>query len=456
MNNCFTQFYRCPERYGRLALKGSLSETSGYFRFGRDVVCYGQCSGRRPSDSPADDLYDVSPDVSIEEGMTYLPFDLGQVVDSLRCERYTDNWRNGNPRSAAAKMYYWIRPLLPVAVRKHLQRIHLKDWDKLPFPQWPVDRSVDDLFRQVLLLSLRSQRLERIPFIWFWPEGVSSCAIMTHDVETVIGRDFCSSLMDVDDSFAIKASFQVVPEGRYEVTPEFLESIQKRGFEVAVHDFNHDGHLYRNRQEFLERAARINASGEKYGAAGFRAAVLYRKQLWYDALKFSYDMSVPNTAHLDPQRGGCCTVMPYFIGDILELPVTATQDYSLFHILRDYSINLWKHQIDLIMEAHGLISFIVHPDYITGSRERGTYEALLAHLAQLRQEGNIWTATPGEVNRWWRQRAEMKLIEDGESLRIEGAGKERARIAYASERDGQLVFSLQTKTGDQTDLVSAR
>jgi hypothetical protein len=103
-----------------------------------------------------------------------------------------------------------------------------------------------------------------------------------------------------------------------------------------------------------------------------------------------------------------------------------------------------------------LISFIVHPDYITGSRERGTYEALLAHLAQLRQEGNIWTATPGEVNRWWRQRAEMELIEDGESLRIEGTGNERARIAYASERDGQLVFSLQTKTGHQTDLVSAR
>jgi hypothetical protein len=60
------------------------------------------------------------------------------------------------------------------------------------------------------------------------------------------------------------------------------------------------------------------------------------------------------------------------------------------------------------------------------------------------------------VNCWWRQRAEMTLIEDGESLRIEGSGKERARIAYASEQDGQLVLSLQTKTGDQADLVSAR
>ena len=59
---------------------------------------------------------------------------------------------------------------------------------------------------------------------------------------------------------------------------------------------------------------------------------------------FAYDMSVPNVAHLDPQRGGCCTVMPYFIGKILEIPVTDVQDYTLFNILEDFSIELWKKQ----------------------------------------------------------------------------------------------------------------
>ena len=67
---------------------------------------------------------------------------------------------------------------------------------------------------------------------------------------------------------------------------------------------------------------------------------MYREQEWFDAFEFSYDMSVPNAAHLEPQRGGCCTVMPYFVGDLLELPLTTTQDYSLFHILGDYSISL--------------------------------------------------------------------------------------------------------------------
>jgi hypothetical protein len=266
---------------------------------------------------------------------------------------------------------------------------------------------------------------------------------MTHDVETEFGQKFSRTLMDIDDSFGIKASFQIIPEKRYCVSPSFLALVRERGFEVVVHDLNHDGHLYRDKEQFLRRAAQINAYGKQYGAEGFRAAVLYRKQLWYDALDFAYDMSVPNVAHLDPQHGGCCTVMPYFIGDLVELPVTATQDYNLFHILDDHSISLWEKQIDLIMQKHGLISFIVHPDYVAQPEERRSFEALLAHLARLRQEKGVWMTTPGEVNRWWRQRAAMRLVEDGEGFHLEGAGSERARVAYASEQDGRLVLQVQ-------------
>jgi len=56
------------------------------------------------------------------------------------------------------------------------------------------------------------------------------------------------------------------------------------------------------------------------------------------------------------------------------------------------------------------------------------------------------------VNRWWRQRAEMRLIEDGEDVRIEGAGSERACVAYASEQNGRLTFTVQTPSGNQVKL----
>src|SRR3977135_926180 len=140
--------------------------------------------------------------------------------------------------------------------------------------------------------------------------------------------------MDAGDDFGIQASFNVVPEGASSVAPASLASLRDGGFEIGIQDLHHDGRLFDNRDEFSRRAHLINNYGKEYGAKGFRAAVLYRNPDWYDALEFSFDMSIPNTGHMDPQPGGCCTVMPYFIGDILELPVTTTQDYTLFHLLR--------------------------------------------------------------------------------------------------------------------------
>ena len=92
---------------------------------------------------------------------------------------------------------------------------------------------------------------------------------MTHDVETMAGRDFCAQLMDIDDAHGIKASFQIIPEGRYPVAPEFLSRLRDRGFEVCVQDLNHDGRLFDEREEYLRRVALINRYGREYGAKGY-------------------------------------------------------------------------------------------------------------------------------------------------------------------------------------------
>ncbi len=446
MDRSFCEYYRCPEQYSSFASNGAVSKESGYFKFG-NIILYGRTYGSAPAGSPDHHLRDVLPETRIEHRTIRLPFDASSVLDNLRYERYANSSSNGHPsKSLVGRAYYLIRPALPVKVRRHLQKFRLNGWHHLRFPNWPVDRTVDETLEKLLLMSLRAHGLEQMPFIWFWPEGASSCALMTHDVETEAGRDFCPTLMDINDAFGIHASFQVVPERRYEVPDSYLQSIRKRGFEVNVQDLNHDGHLYRDREEFLTRAEKINAYGRDFKAAGFRSAVLYRRQEWYDALQFSYDMSVPNVAHLDPQRGGCCTVMPYFVGNLVELPVTMTQDYSLFHILNDRSIDLWMRQSELVMEKHGLIHFIVHPDYITDEPEQNTYKALLGYLSKLRAEQNVWIPLPHEAAAWWRQRSQMRLVEVDGTWQIEGKGKERARIAYASEKDNQLVFSFEDKS----------
>lgn len=444
MSNYLTEYFRCPEHYASFVLDGEPSRRSGYFRFGEGAICFGRCSRGVPAESPNDALWDGLLATRAESEVIRLPFDLTEVVENLRNERYKfPEGGDAALTTVSARMYYWMRPILPVIIRKYLQRVRLNGWSKLRFPQWPVDRSVDNLMRELMLVMLRAKGVERIPFIWFWPEGSSGCVLMTHDVETKAGRDFCTSLMDLDDQHGIKASFQVIPEERYEVSQSFVDGIWKRGFDVAVHDLNHDGLLFRSHSEFVSRASRINSYRESFRTAGFRSAVLYRKQPWYEHLQFEYDMSVPNVAHLDPQRGGCCTVMPFFIGNMVEIPVTTTQDYTLFHILNDYSLDLWEQQIDLILKNNGLVSFIVHPDYVIEARERKTYEKLLAYLSSLKDKKNLWFPVPSEVNHWWRQRSQMRLVEKDGRLEIEGAGRERARIAYASESNGRLQITLE-------------
>lgn len=441
-----TEHFRCPDTCVDLAVSRDLSAESGYFRFGSDAICFGQCSSKTPAHAATDALYDCLTDASYEDGQVRLPFDPVQVLNNLHYEWYKSSpfhvRKELDPNGMVRRLYYLFRPLMPVPIRKHLQRRYFHGWKKIPFPQWPVDLSTERILEQLLILSMKARNIRSMPFIWFWPEGAPSCAIMTHDVETAAGRDFCTQLMDINDSYGIKSAFQVIPEKRYAVPQELLDVIPARGFELNVHDLNHDGHLMKSREEFLRRAVHINRHGREFKASGFRSAMLHRNLEWYDALEFSYDMSVPNVAHLDPQRGGCCTVFPFFNGKLLELPVTMTQDYSLFHILQDYSLDRWKQQIALIMENHGLMNFIVHPDYILEARERGMYEALLDYLRTLKQRDGVWVALPKEVDQWWRERSKMKLVEDGASWRIEGQGSERARIAYAEVKDGRLVFRL--------------
>jgi len=441
LNQAAKDYYRCAASFLDFDLSGELSSEPGYFRFGPNALCYGRsCSGTHEHRIGVSS-HDWLQGVTIDADKPRLPFDPAEIIDNLRLERYPHQQLSGYER-ALKKIYYSIRPFTSQPMRKKIQQFHTRNWRTLSFPRWPVDTTVENIHETLLLLSLEAKGVERIPFVWFWPRGDRGCVLMTHDVETAAGRDFCNELLDIDDSFGVKASFQIVPEARYAVPAEFLDAIRSRGHEIAVQDLNHDGKLFDDQQEFLRRLELIHRYAAEFGARGFRAAVLYRNPEWYGALKFSFDMSIPNVAHLDPQRGGCCTVMPYFIGDILELPVTTIQDYTLFQLLNERSIELWKVQTECILEKNGLVSFIVHPDYITDRDTRSVYENLLCYLRDLSRETPLWFALPSEIDSWWRARNRMSLVQEGASWRIVGEGAERAVLAFAEKVDGKLVYEL--------------
>jgi hypothetical protein len=447
-NRTLIDYYRIPqELLDRVTfIDDAAAAETGFFQFGKGTTCFGRCQLGVAATAAGAPSFDASKHVHFSGNAIQLPFNFAEVVQNLRWERYAKRSSRGLepfPYGAVShKLYYSIRSSLPFPVRRQLQRLYFQDWKRIPFPTWPVDATVDTLHERALRLAMEAASATRWPFIWFWPNGAPNCLIMTHDVETAAGRDFTAELIELDASYGFKAAFQVVPEQRYTVSDEYVSAIRSRGCEFNIHDLNHDGRLYSERSEFARRAAEINNYARKYAAAGFRAGAMYRRQDWFDLFDFSYDMSVSSVAHLDPLRGGCCTVMPYFVGKILEIPLTTTQDYTVFHILNDFSIDLWKQQVALIRERNGLMSFLAHPDYLIERPARKVYESLLDYLRKTVADEGIWVALPGEVDGWWRARSQMKLVNRNGNWQIEGPQKERATIAYASLEGDRLQYAL--------------
>ena len=376
-----------------------------------------------------------------------LPFNPTELIDNLRLEKYVSAVNSeisyvADNTSALRRAYYALRPLFPVPVRRILQRIALQDWAKIPFPAWPLDTTVEDFIARLWVLVLEASGEEQIPFIWYWPKGFHACAIMTHDVETAEGQDFCETILALEHEYGIRSAFELVPEVRYEISEQLVRAIHRAGGEVCIHGLNHDGRLFSSEQVFRSRVNAINRHAEKWGARGFRSPIMYRNQAWYDGFNFSYDMSVPNVAHLDPQRGGCCSIFPYFIGDIVELPLTTTQDYPLYNILRSDPLAMWTTQMDAIIAKHGLVSFIIHPDYTMAPRTQALYRELLKLIRKNGEDKNMWLALPGEVDTWWRQRNSMTLARHNGRWQVRGAGADQAAVAYARLENGRLTYVL--------------
>src|SRR5439155_27005336 len=135
---------------------------------------------------------------------------------------------------------------------------------------------------------------------------------------------------------------------------------------------------------------------EQWDVVAFRSPATTRNPDWIAELPLLYDSSFPDTDPFEPQSGGCCSILPFRLGDVVELPITLVQDHTMWEILREPGIERWLHKSDWIMRNHGLINVIVHPDYVVDPARLALYDRFLAHLAA--QDGG-WHALPRDVAR---------------------------------------------------------
>lgn len=304
-------------------------------------------------------------------------------------ERYRPPRERRSPLMAA---YYRLKPLMPRALQLALRRGYARRQARTEFPRWPIEP---------ILVERRGATTAP------WPDGRRFAAILSHDVEGPAGVANVRRVIEVERRHGFVSSWNFVAEW-YPIEPGLFEHVRASGCEIGLHGIKHDGRLFESRASFEAELPAIHRYLAAWGAVGFRSPATHRNAAWMPKLGALYDSSFPDTDPFEPQGGGCCSILPFFLGDLVELPITLVQDHTLWEILREPTIDLWTRKSDWIIANGGLVNLITHPDYLDTPRRLRLYEEFLEYLAA--QEGG-WHALPREVASWWRTRAERPCPE---------------------------------------------
>jgi peptidoglycan/xylan/chitin deacetylase (PgdA/CDA1 family) len=365
------------------------------------------------------------------------PGDIDPRVYQL--ERYVDT-----PKARPAlRAYYAVKPWLPRAAQLQLRRLYARRQARRDFPAWPVEPLLVDHFHAHQRAALAASGRERLPIVNFWPEGRRFAAVLTHDVEGPAGVANIPRVLEIEARHGMVSSWNFVAEW-YAIPDGTFDRIRDAGGEIGLHGIKHDGRLFTDRAVFDATLPLIHRYLREWDAVGFRSPATHRNADWMPDLGCLYDSSFPDTDPFEPQPGGCCSIFPFLLGDLVELPITLVQDHTMWEILQRDSIDLWVRKSDWIARNHGLINLIVHPDYVVRPDRLDLYDRYLGYLRALVDDHAGWHVLPRDVARWWKRRAELTVDDRDGVPEIVPATSERPKpsVAWVRDDSGRLVIDV--------------
>jgi peptidoglycan/xylan/chitin deacetylase (PgdA/CDA1 family) len=341
------------------------------------------------------------------------------------------------PRTSLVSAFYRVKPHVPRWLQLAARRGYAARQARRATLGWPIEPALVTEQERRIAAELARRGAESVPVLNLWPDGRRFAFVLTHDVEGPAGIANVDRVLEVERRYGLVSSWFVVAED-YEIPADLFPRLRAAGCEIGLHGITHDGSLFSSRKQFEAQLPRIHRYLREWGAAGFRSPALHRNAAWMPELGCIYDSSFPDTDPFQPQPGGCRSILPFFLGDLLELPITLAQDHTLFEILRRCSSDLWIEKSDWLIDHNGLVTVLVHPDYVLDQGRLDVYEELLAFLVA--QAGG-WPARACDVAAWWRVRAALSRGE-APSSEIAGADElvQRATVAHARVEGDGIVF----------------
>lgn len=309
----------------------------------------------------------------------------GREADPMGVQRYL------------VKTFYAVKPAIPRRLQISMRRSYVRLIAGRHRNSWPIN-----------------EKASGRPEGWTgWPNRKKFALVLTHDVEGPKGEDRSLELMDFEIKAGYKSAFYFVP-GRALGSAGIFPALKRNGFEIGVHGLFHDGRLFSSSSNFRRGAGLINRFLAKWGAVGFRGDSMHHKLDWMHSLNILYDASTFDVDPFEPQPDGVNTIFPFRVAcpvsgtGYVEIPYTLPQDFTLFVIMRESTIDIWKRKLDWIAAKGGMALVITHPDYMNW-KGRGTpggeypadlYKGLLAYVRQ-KYGDTFWNALPFEIARYW-------------------------------------------------------
>ena len=307
------------------------------------------------------------------------------------------------------KLYYAMKPVIPRRAQIALRR----SWIRRRLPSyadaWPICH----------------QAAQAPPGWTGWPDDKKFALVLTHDVDTARGHARCRHMVEIEERLGFRSGIYFVAE-QYPVSRELRHYLTREGFEVGLHGLTHDGKLYNSREIFERHAVRINQYLREWDCCGFRSPAMHHNLDWLRSLDIAYDASTFDTDPFEPQPQGVETIFPFQVPDdgprkgYIELPYTLPQDSTLFVMMKEQGIGIWRRKLDWLAEHGGMAMVITHPDYMEFDRPAAFdsyqavyYEELLQYI-RARYAGQYWHVLPREMAQFWaeyRSQAIVKTVE---------------------------------------------
>jgi peptidoglycan/xylan/chitin deacetylase (PgdA/CDA1 family) len=411
---------------GALATAEELRAALGRRRWERDIEI------TTPEGAPAGWTFRA------DDGSVLLPFDPDELIWGTLAERYVRSVRSRG-RERARRAYYSVRGALPRDLQMALRRRYARVQNRQRFPDWPAETRLHEIFSWFFDV-VEAVAGEPVPWIAWWPEGLSWALVLTHDVEHAAGYDFIEDVVSLERSVDVRSAWFFVPERDYTVADERIRALGEAGFEVGLHGLRHDGRDL-DPLTFTQRLPAMRSYAERWGADGFRSPSTLRHWELMPRLGLDYDTSYSDSARYEPIAGGSCTWLPFFIGDTLELPMTMPMDHTLFELLKQSDESMWLEKASFLKQAGGMALLLTHPDYLLESDRLEVYGRFLESTIV---DPSLWVALPREVSAWWRARYASTPVATADGWAVDGPASDRGTIVLGRSAGPESRAALAT------------